>query len=130
MLVTIRSLAKGNFYSETADLHGLSRSSVCIAMDGVLTSICERMDNIRFPSTEEELRKTKREFNNIAGVPNVVGAIDCTLIKIIAPKENEPDYVSRKGFHALNVQAVVDANLRYRLGIVYRQRLLVQKMYN
>lgn len=43
----------------------------------------------------------------------MLGAVDGTLIKIQAPSENEPSYVCRKGFHALNVQAVSDASLRY-----------------
>jgi hypothetical protein len=44
---------------------------------------------------------------------NVIGVIDGTLIPIIAPKDNEADFVCRKGFHAINVQAVADDSLRY-----------------
>jgi hypothetical protein len=43
------------------------------------------------------------------------GAVDGTLIPIIAPAEHEEAYVCRKGFHALNVQAVCDADMRYFL---------------
>ncbi|XP_061162901.1 putative nuclease HARBI1 [Saccostrea echinata] len=56
---------------------------------------------------------TKHHFYQIAGFPNVIGAIDGTLIPIMAPKENEPEYVCRKGFHAMNVQVVADASLRF-----------------
>jgi hypothetical protein len=35
-------------------------------------------------------------------LPNVIGVIDGTLIPIIAPKDNEADFVCRKGFHAIN----------------------------
>ena len=48
----------------------------------------------------------------MARVPNVLGAVDGTLIKILAPSKNEQSYVCRKGFHALNVQAVADSSLR------------------
>nr|XP_034315948.1 putative nuclease HARBI1 isoform X1 [Crassostrea gigas] len=57
--------------------------------------------------------RTKHEFYQIAGFPNVLGAVDGTLIPIIAPKDNEPEYVCRKGFHAMNVQVVADASLRF-----------------
>ena len=57
--------------------------------------------------------KIKRIFFTIAALPNVIGAIDGTLIPIIAPKDNEADFVCRKGFHAINVQAVADDFLRY-----------------
>ena len=47
----------------------------------------------------------------MAQFPDVLGTVDDTLILIIAPKEIE--YVCRKGFHSLNIQAVVDHEMRY-----------------
>ena len=58
------------------------------------------------------MQKTKVDFFKMARVPNVLGAVDGTLIKILAPSKNEQSYVCRKGFHALNVQAVADSSLR------------------
>jgi len=37
----------------------------------------------------------------------VLGCIDGTHIKIMAPRENEAEYVNRKGVHSLNVQVGV-----------------------
>ncbi|KAK0153299.1 putative nuclease HARBI1 [Merluccius polli] len=48
----------------------------------------------------------------IAGFPNVIGAIDCTHIAIKAPSEGEYAYVNRKHFHSLNVQIICDAQMR------------------
>lgn len=56
--------------------------------------------------------RTKHEFYQIAGFPNVLCAVDRILIPFIAPKDNEPDYACRKGFHAINLQVVADASLR------------------
>ena len=44
---------------------------------------------ITFPLTREEQQKTKEEFRELAGMPNVLGAIDGTLINIVAPTEDE-----------------------------------------
>ena len=41
----------------------------------------------------------------------MLGAIDGSLVPIIAPSENEPVYVSRKGYHAINVQGIMNAEL-------------------
>ncbi|XP_068719211.1 uncharacterized protein [Montipora capricornis] len=42
------------------------------------------------------------------------GAIDGTHIPIIAPKEDHTDYVNRKGYHSVVMQAVVDCNYLFR----------------
>lgn len=52
------------------------------------------------------------DFFNIAGFPNVIGAIDGTHIGIQAPSTHEPLFVNRKGYHSINVQAICDAKLR------------------
>lgn len=68
-LVTIRCLTKGIFYSECWDLHGISQSSVCIAMDRVLTSRCHRLQNIfSFPSSEEKIFLKKFQSPNVLSV--------------------------------------------------------------
>ena len=42
------------------------------------------------------------------------GAMDGTHIPIMAPKENQIDYVNRKGYHSVVMQAVVDCNYLFR----------------
>ncbi|XP_069131666.1 putative nuclease HARBI1 [Argopecten irradians] len=59
------------------------------------------------------IRRTKEAFYDIAQFPNVVGAVDGTLIPIISPSRDEHVYVCRKGYHAINVQGVVDAEMRF-----------------
>ncbi|XP_053372959.1 putative nuclease HARBI1 [Mercenaria mercenaria] len=44
-----------------------------------------------------------------ARFPKVVGVIDGTHIKILAPSEEEDIFVNRKGYHSINVQVVFDA---------------------
>lgn len=46
-----------------------------------------------------------QEFETLAGFKNVVGAIDCTHIRV--PKVQGPSgqfYINRKGYSSLNVQ--------------------------
>ena len=44
--------------------------------------------------------------------PGVVGAIDGTRIRIVAPKEYEEEHVNRKNYHSINTQIVFDANYK------------------
>lgn len=46
------------------------------------------------------------DFYNKAGFPGVVGAIDCTHIRITQPSENSQDYLNRKSYYSINVQAI------------------------
>ena len=52
----------GSFYSETEDLHGISRSSVSRAFSSVIGSINRLLDNIHFPKTEIETARMKMNF--------------------------------------------------------------------
>ena len=109
----MRFLAKGDYLSEVGDVHGISISSACRVVHAVCGAICARVKNINFPSTDVELMNIKQGFFEIADFPNVVGAIDGTLVPIQGMTgEDEPNFVCRKGYHAINVQAVVDLRLR------------------
>ena len=52
-------------------------------------------------------------FFELCGIPNVLGAIDGTLIPIKRPEIYEHLYVCRQGYHAINVQAVCDSRLEF-----------------
>jgi len=51
------------------------------------------------------------KFPTIAGFPDILGCVDGTHIRIKGPKENENDFVNRKGYHSINTQIVCDADL-------------------
>ncbi|KAK0146660.1 Protein kinase C alpha type [Merluccius polli] len=104
VLTTLGFLATGSFQRELADRSGMSqgsepRHSGCFKQ-GSSTSQPVNQANI------------KAQFAELAGFPNVIGAIDCTHIAIKAPSEGEYAYVNRKHFHSLNVQIICDAQMR------------------
>lgn len=94
-------------------MHGVSKSTVSLVLNNFIDAINGNLDNIRFPLTREEQQKNRLEFYRKCRIPGVLGAIDGTLIPIIAPTHQEEAYRCRKGFHALNVQAVTDCNLKF-----------------
>lgn len=109
-MVGLRYLAKGSFLSEVGDLHGISKSSASLAVGSFVDAVNSNLDNIKFPT---ETNAIKLGFYRKCRIPNVIGAIDGTLIPIQAPKQNEAAFVCRKGFHAINCQAVVDHEMRF-----------------
>lgn len=45
-------------------------------------------------------------FERLIGFPGVLGAVDCTLPKIIAPSDHEEAYLNYKRQHSLTLQIV------------------------
>ena len=98
VLVALRFFASGSFLQVIGDTLGLSKSSVSLAQ--------KQRNFVKWPLTEEEILQNKRGFFTKGGFPGVIGCVDGTHIKIQAPHENENDFVNRKGFHSINVQAI------------------------
>ena len=75
---------------------------------------CYKGSTITKPSTTDGWNTIKEGFQQIAGFPNVIGAIDGTLIAIKRFKDKE-GWFCRKGFTALNMQAVCDHKMRLNI---------------
>ncbi|XP_062571768.1 uncharacterized protein LOC134233782 [Saccostrea cucullata] len=69
----------------------------------VFSDLCKKF--VKWPNNEEK-QEIMSEFEDFSGFPGVIGAIDGTHISITPPGENEADYVNRKSFHSIILQAV------------------------
>lgn len=92
-----------NFRSVTTKF-GVSTSTAWFAVKRVVEALCRlRSYFIRWPSPEECIVTAQRvEANSL--FPGVIGAVDGTHIKILAPKDTHEAYINRKGFHSLQLQ--------------------------
>ena len=61
---------------------------------------------IKWPLTHDECAKIKKKIYIHGGFPGIVGCVDRTHVRLQALTQNENNYVNRKGFHSINVQAV------------------------
>jgi DDE superfamily endonuclease len=95
----------------------------CIALPTVYSVIVETLEvlddsleNIKFPYTEDECRAASEGFLRLRNSPfyGVIGAIDGIAVAIRAPSPSEcpnlRSFFNRKGFFAINAQAVVGAD--------------------
>ena len=114
-LCALRYYATGNFQKVTGDIHGISQPSVSRIINRVSRALCRKAAQvIRFPpSTCEELQRVSAGFFEKYGFPGVIGCIDGSLIRIKAPSVDEPIYVCRKNYHALNIQGICDVEKKF-----------------
>ena len=52
------------------------------------------------------------EFEECYGIPQVMGAIDGCHIEINAPPDNQKDYFNRKQHYSVNLQVIVNSNIK------------------
>lgn len=86
----------------------MSQPLVSRAISEVTNSIVNNLAEewIRFPRNVAEKNANKGRFMEMTGFPGALGAIDCTHVAILAPEEEEHNYLNRKGYHSKNVQLV------------------------
>ncbi|XP_035705571.1 putative nuclease HARBI1 [Folsomia candida] len=112
VLIALNFYATGSFQIPVGDNLTVCQATVSNVIRRVSRAIAKMSRRfIRFP-THAEAPLVREQFFQTGGFPGVVGAIDCTLIKINSPGGNDAElYRCRKQYFALNVQAICDANL-------------------
>ncbi|XP_072169737.1 putative nuclease HARBI1 [Diadema setosum] len=102
----------GCFQRTDGDTLHLSQASMSRCIAQVSDALSRLLpDIVRLPD-EDERRRSKMRFFEITEFPGVVGVIDGTHVKIIAPTEHEDQFVNRKRYHSINVQVVMDAECK------------------
>ncbi|KAK4307202.1 hypothetical protein Pmani_021018 [Petrolisthes manimaculis] len=115
--LTLRYFATGKMQLCNADDFGLSQPTISRAISQTVDALTAPHIITRFidfPTNPMEIQRIQADFYRIAGFPGVVGAIDGTHVKIVAPHDYEEVYVNRKNVHSINVQVVFDANFILR----------------
>lgn len=108
ILVALRFFASGSFLQVIGDTVGLPKSSVSRVVRDVSLALAQKQGEFILWPSPAELQEVKQGFYDKRGFPGVIGCVDGTHVRIQAPCVNESDYVNRKGYHSINVQAVCD----------------------
>lgn len=88
-MLTLRFYATGTFQVAIGDYGGIHKSTMCRIIKKVTEAIASlRQQYINFPTTDENFKQKKRDFYSIARFPRIIGAIDCTHVKIQSPGIN------------------------------------------
>lgn len=112
--LALKFYGHGSTYRSLGEQYGVGIGSVSRVISNVTNSIIQVYGpTMRMPLTRERCQLISRDFFDLAGFPNVIGCVDGSLIPIIRPHENEHVFVSRKGYHAINIMCVCTSNLEF-----------------
>ena len=115
LLIALRFFATGSLQQVTGDTIGVSQPTISRVVSRVSKSICRLYDRfIKFPTNENSSEIMIGFYNLLNGDPNanpfpgVIGAIDCTHIRVLAAGfENREIFRNRKGCITINVQVLL-----------------------
>ncbi|XP_036317984.1 putative nuclease HARBI1 [Rhagoletis pomonella] len=103
-------------FREVANLFGVTLSNINLTFNKVLSFLVEAVapESIKFPKEGVEKEAVAREFEKIAGLPNVLGCIDGSYISIRKPKNKiRSTYTNRHDCASITLQGICDAKLRF-----------------
>ncbi|KAK7945591.1 hypothetical protein WMY93_001319 [Mugilogobius chulae] len=111
-LTTARTSSK---YRVIGEIFGVSKTTVHRCVYAVCKAIRHTMlkDHIQLPNVEEARAIAQRNARAHA-VPQVYGSLDGTHIPVLPPSDGYRDFVNRKGWPSIVLQAVVDDNYQIR----------------
>lgn len=111
MKVVLRYMADPGFQSGIGEELGCTQPTVSRIVATTLDLIVDKANEwIKFPSTENEVMEAKVKWAASKNFPTAIGAIDCTHVEIEKPRQFGDEYVNRKNYASINVQAICDQN--------------------
>ncbi|XP_066590552.1 putative nuclease HARBI1 [Prorops nasuta] len=112
-LIAIWVLSTPNSFRCVSDRFGVGRATAWRAVRRVVRALNVYLHKFINRPSEDEARRTYVNMERTYKFPNVIGAIDGTHIKIVAPKQNAEAYINRKGDYSIQLQVVCDKNLKF-----------------
>lgn len=112
--VSLYYLASCCEYRIVANQFGIHKATVCKTIHEFVKATNKILIEkyLHFPN-ETEAITISSHFEQRSKIPNIIGFIDGTHIPILPPSKGYRDFVNRKGWPSLILQAVVDAEYKF-----------------
>ncbi|KAJ8971516.1 hypothetical protein NQ314_000658 [Rhamnusium bicolor] len=120
VFICLNFLGHGGYQTTVGQELNLAVSQPVVSR--ILKNICNILTihllprHVRFPTTDEHVRRVKDRFTEKFNFPDVIGVVDGTHVPIVTPTIDDPNYpavayLNRKGYYSINVQATFDADM-------------------
>lgn len=115
LLITIWFISHQDTIHRMSDRFSVTDSSIIRCRDRVFTVVLRYLKTkfIYLPEDYNVKAQIMDEYSIGSQFPNVLGAIDGTHIRIVAPSEHSQVYVNRKKFHSLVLQGICASNMQF-----------------
>ncbi|XP_053948747.1 putative nuclease HARBI1 isoform X2 [Anastrepha ludens] len=117
LATVLRVCAQGSYQLSIGNegMIGLAQPTVSVVLSEIIdvleNYICQRW--VKFSSTVADLQQRKAHFYSKYRIPGIIGCVDGTHVKIVAPrKEVQHLYYNRKGFYSINAMIVCDHTMK------------------
>lgn len=111
--ICLYKLASCCEYRVVGRVFGVHKSTVKKFFYKVIKAINKKLlwKIIQMPDNEEA-KIISKNFEKKSGLPQIIGCIDGSHIPILAPSEGSKDFINRKHYASIVLQAVVDDKIR------------------
>ncbi|XP_069502377.1 putative nuclease HARBI1 [Ambystoma mexicanum] len=110
VVCVLHFLATGTYQHTVGQLDGISQPGFSSVLNQVLDALLKHASaTISPPQTAQEVNDTKIALHALAGMPNVIGVLDCSHMELVVQHAVELVYRIRKQYHSINVQMVRNA---------------------
>jgi len=113
MSTALLFLGHGTTYLSTSIMmrNGLSETSTLRCVRLFTASVVKRLtpDMIKIPKSLAAFARNARAFEARSGIPDIIGAIDGSHIRVAPPKRLQRSYFNRKSYYSVILSAVCDA---------------------
>lgn len=110
VLAALGFYTSGSFQTSMGDAIGISQASMSRCVANVTKALVEKAPEfIKLDRDAGSREQASQDFCHVAGIPKVLGVLDCVHVAIKAPNAEDASYVNKKGFHSVSCQLVCDA---------------------
>lgn len=115
LLIALWFIAHQDTIHRMSDRFSVTDSSIIRCRNRVFTVVLTHLKRkfIYLPQEENVKTKIMDDFRVGSQFPNVMGVIDGTHIRIVAPSKHPQVYVNRKKFHSIVLQGICASNLQF-----------------
>ena len=112
--MTLYFLGQGINYRTVANQFGVAVPTVCRIVHETTKAIVDSLapENIKFPESDAEYLAAMATFQG-KPIPNCIGAIDGSHIRILRPPECGTDFYNRKGYYSILLQGICDGDGKF-----------------